>query len=262
MKLPSSFRGYDGREEYKKHLEQTRSNKGDPQKKPDMPPTITGVNLADQQMYLILEGRKHGTYEYPDILVSKKRSLQGKNWHELHTELQNAGDLMLTIRQYVDFLNLLHSGKAFDGAGRLASKQELDHILDDIVTARFPWQAEWLDAQFVKQGKIFNKSLYISYHRIKNDGTFEKVTEPLEECLMSDKTPGIDLSDWLARATSQGLPPPDTGDGDQYYWHPRDGTVAGFVASAGRASLSCNWLPRSSNSALGVFACAEGAPSR
>ncbi|MBS3083085.1 hypothetical protein J4454_04040, partial [Candidatus Pacearchaeota archaeon] len=67
--------------------------------------------------YLILEGRAHGSYEYPDTLIAKKRSMQSKKWQEAQDALKAEGKFMPTIRQYADFLNLLKSGNAYDGKG-------------------------------------------------------------------------------------------------------------------------------------------------
>ena len=213
----------------------------------------------NKEDYVILEGRTHGSYEYPDILVAKQRSLQGKNWHKAQEALEAEGRFMPTIRQYVDFLTLLKSGKAYDGAGKKINNQELDSILDDILTVRNPWRAEWLDASFSKQGQEF----YISYHRL-NQGKLEQVTEPLQECLMQDKTPGIDIESWLQNANEQGLPSQSTKQEKLYFLHPREGRVAGFGADSVRASLDCDGYPRGSGSALGVRECvsAEGAPEK
>ena len=84
------------------------------------------------------------------------------------------------------------------------------------------------------------------------DGTSQQVTEPLEDCLMRDKTPGIDLDYWLNNATSQGLPTQNIPDGDLWYWYPAIGTVAGFSVDSGGAVLYCVRFPQYSDSSLGV----------
>ncbi|HIH18259.1 MAG TPA: hypothetical protein HA282_01670 [Nanoarchaeota archaeon] len=198
--------------------------------------------------YLILEGRAHGSYEYPDTLIAKKRSMQSKKWQEAQDALKAEGKFMPTIRQYADFLNLLKSGNAYDGKGHAIAKSELDSILDEILELRNPYRAEHLDASFSKQGEQF----YITYHKFNSAGSLEQVQEPLQECLMQDKTPGIDLEDWFKKANEQGLPSPKTKKGSLYYWCPREGRVAGFDAYSGRAILNCDRDPLASYSALGV----------
>src|SRR3989338_2319580 len=74
--------------------------------------TNQGFNLSE---YLILDGRTYGTYSYPDLLVEKERSKLEKNWNQTQTELHNEGSYMSTIRQFVDLLSMLKSGKVYDG---------------------------------------------------------------------------------------------------------------------------------------------------
>ncbi len=69
-----------------------------------------------------------------------KTTHQGKNWKDSHSALNQEGAFMPTIRQFVDFLNLLRSGKAYDGRGKLVDKSKLDGILDEIYTVRDPWR--------------------------------------------------------------------------------------------------------------------------
>jgi hypothetical protein len=234
----------------------TESEEPKPEEKPDTKPKRTrkpkasvaksqGFNLSD---YLILDSRTHGTYSYPDLLVAKERSKFGKNWIDTQTELHNEGSYMLTIRQFVDFLTMLQSCKVYDGAGSQLRSQEVTKLLNDIIEVRDPWRSEHLDAKFNKAGDKFN----ITYHKIKQNGTLEEVTESLEDCLMTDKQPGIDLSSWLTNGTTQGLPKKDTSNGSIWYWSPRDDAVAGFDADAGRAVLVCDWDPDGANGSLGV----------
>jgi len=210
------------------------------------------ASIPSPEQYILLPGRAHGSYEYPDTLIAKGRSIQSKKWQEAQDALKAEGKFMPTIRQYADFLNLLKSGNAYDGEGHAIAKSELDSILDDIIPVRDPWRAEWLDASFSEQGEQF----YIKYHKFNSAGRLEQVQEPLQESLMQDKTPGIDLEDWLQNANEQGLPPPEAREGSLYYWYPKDGRVAGFVAFSGRADLDCDGGPQDSDSALGVRACA------
>ena len=206
------------------------------------------ASIPSPEQYILLPGRAHGSYEYPDTLIAKGRSIQSKKWQEAQDALKAEGKFMPTIRQYADFLNLLKSGNAYDGKGHAIAKSELDSILKDIITVRDPWRAEWLDASFSKQGEQF----YIKYHTFNSAGSLEQVTEPLQECLMQDKISGINLEDWLKKANEQGLPSPKAKQGRLYYWCPREGRVAGFDASSNGANLDCDWDPQTSNSALGV----------
>ena len=203
--------------------------------------------LKDQDLknYIILEGKSYGTYSYPDLLVSMEKTHFDNNWHQAHEELNKENEFMLTIRQYIDFINLLKSGNAFDGRGNKVHNNKLDSILDEILTVRDPWRAEHLDARFDVN--------FINYnHRVINGKLEAQTSEPLEDCLMTDKTSGISLDYWLKSATKQGLPPVNTPDGDLWYWHPRNDTVAGFYAGSSRVYLFCNKNPLGSDASLGV----------
>ena len=66
----------------------------------------------------------------------------------------------------------------------------------------------------------------------------------------------------LASFNKQGLP---TKEGNDFnYWFPRsnNNSVARFGANSDRAGLVCNGYPQFSDSALGVFVCAEGAAKK
>ncbi len=214
-----------------------------------IPPAPSPADIASPQNYLILDSHTYGSYSYPDLYVAKSLSHHGKNWYDSHAALHAEGFEMLTPRQFVDFLNLLKSGKAFDGKGNKVSSSELETLLKEITEQRSPWRAEWLDAKFEeKKGK-----LYINYeHRTFNGKLTAKNSEQLANYLAEDRTPGIDLGDYLKRATFQGMPPAKVKSGSLYYWSPADGWVARFRAGAAWVDLSCGDVPRGSGAALGV----------
>ena len=222
-----------------------------PAANPTNPPTPTKIPNPDT--YLILPEHTHGGYSYPDLLVPVARTHLNENWEQCSERVAQEGSLMLTPRQYADFLSHLRSGKVHDGTGARVDSGRINALLDDILTVRDPYRAEWLDAKFSKSGLV-RKSWSITYHKIKPDGTLERVTEPLHECLRDNKTPGIDLDYWLSHATTQGLPPKNNPSGSLYYWHPRDGAVVRFRAYFDRVRLDCDRNPQYSDGGLGVRA--------
>ncbi len=242
MKLPKKIFRIDPKEAYKIYLAEASK----PKKKPEQKATITPADIQDPESYIILEGRAHGSYSYPDILVSTGKDYHNQNWNQAHQSLHQNNEFMLTIRQSADFINLLKSGSAYDGKGNQLPKSKTNSILDEILKVRAPWRSEWLDSKFTKSGK----QLQITYHKIQPDGTIKETTEPLEECLMEDRK--INLDHWLNNANSQGLPVKNTPKGDVYYLHPREGYVAGLGVDSGRAYLSCGGVPRYSYSSRGV----------
>ena len=217
-------------------------------------PATPARNISDLENYLVLQGKTHGSYSYPDLLVSNERTHLGKDWNDTQKELRKEDSFMLTIRQFVDYLTLLKSGTAYDGSGKQVGKSKLDAMLSDIVEVKDPWKVEWLDA---KLGKYFGRNT-ITYHKIKTDGTLEEVTEPLADYLTASKRPGISLDYWLQDATSQGLPPGEFKIGNIWYSAPGDGTVAAFFAASDCAGLDCHRTPQYSDPTLGVRAVKRG----
>src|SRR3989344_5409991 len=152
-----------------------------------------------QESSIILPGKEYSNYSYPDLLVSMNRTYYkaGKDWYDSHKQLQSKDNFMLTIRQFVDFINLLKSGKVYNGLGKEISQRRIDSILDDVLAQRGPCRAEWLDTKF----KLVNDVLHINYnHRHVNGQLRPQNSKPLEECLMQDKLPGISLDHWLSNA--------------------------------------------------------------
>jgi len=247
------------------------------------PKTITPADIPNPESYLILEGKQYGTYSYPDLLVSMHRlgftDEAGRVAQKLGLSVQNTAqeqngvhyignvqhkqaiDLVkglnfipLTPRLYVDFLKEVSSGidgmAVYDGLGNQIPIEKLLALWNEIAEVRSPYRGEWLDASFSRNGS----GLQIVYHQILPDGSLKEVTAPLENCLMKDKQPGIDLHDWLNRANTQGLPPGDVKHGELDYWYPISEKVAGFGADSDEAVLCCFEDPGYSNASLGVRA--------
>ena len=179
------------------------------------------------------------------LYVAKERTLNRKDWSQTHKELHKQGLQMLTPLEFIEFIRYLKDGYQDRG--------EAEQILNEILTVRNPWRAEWLDAYF----KVINGELHIDYnHRIINGKLKPLNSELLEDCLMEDKAPGIDLDYWLKNPTKQGLPRKDTLDGDLYYQCPMKEYVP--VANLGTGSdgtlISFRWNPLYLHPSLGVHA--------
>ena len=216
-------------------------------------------NDIDLEKVVSLPRKTHGEYSYPETLVSMERSHFNKNWDDAHQALIAEGAYMLTIRQFVDFLSLLRSGNAFDGRGQSIDASKLIKIYNEITEVRGPWRSEWLDAKFAIDSKgIFGlkgKTRVIKYNYINDAGSLVTAVEPLSnDTLLEDKTPGIDISQWLSTADPYGLPTKLISRGQLYYWYPKDKRVAGFNADSDGAYLSCGRNPTISDPRLGVRA--------
>ncbi|MBU2523513.1 MAG: hypothetical protein KKE23_04485 [Nanoarchaeota archaeon] len=176
-----------------------------------------------------------------NLYLSKETSYKGKSWNECHEIMSKEDCFMPTIKHFVEFVKYLKTD--------YQDRKEAETILDEILAVRNPWRAEWLDGKFEKR----NKGLYLlSDHRFEKGKLKANYEQPLKDCLMEDKTPGIDLESYLKNANSQGLPSQKTKDGKLYYWFPRAGSVAGFDVYSGRADLYCDYVPGGRYVGLGV----------
>ncbi len=181
------------------------------------------------------------------IYMAKQRTHFGLNWYDCHKQLHKENLLMPTIPQFISYINYLKQNNDIKDA----TKQEIESILDDILTVRNPWRGEWLDADFK-----FEKELYIHYnHRTINGQLVPQNKELLTDYLTENKILGISLDDWLSNTNNHGLPKPDVKKGELYYMAPmRDNnSVARFNANSDGAGLNCNGDPNVSDASLGVF---------
>jgi len=184
------------------------------------------------------------------LYMAKERTHLGLNWNQTHEALQSERLKMPTIYEFRQFLKYLKENP--NGVSGSTSS-EVESILDDILTVRDPWRSEWLNARFEETNGKMNV-----HYLINSNGSLVDKTEVLEDCLMKDKTPGINLDYWINTPGKQNLPLKKNPKGNLYYWYPRNGAVARFDAYSDRADLNCYWVPTYTYSSLGVFACAEG----
>ena len=255
--------------------------------KKDTPLIISTIDISDPENYITLEGKTHGTgadaYEYPDMLVAMHRlgfnQDVGKAAEQLGISVGNTAKeysgsgpdyignikwkqaLMLNLtlngetlspRQFIDFLKLLESGKAFDGEGNKIRESRLSQILEEIVAVRKPWRAEWLDADFKifnAQGKIAKEGeLYLlTKHIIQGSELIPQYRANIEGKYLNSNSQ-IDKNSFneYGLAVRAGT--------DFYQWYPRtdNNSVAGFGAYSVRAVLNCDWGPDYSFASLGV----------
>ena len=195
------------------------------------------INVPNLKGYIYVHSIK--------LYVAKERISTRNNWYETHEELHKKGLQMLTIPEFIEFIKYLKDG--------YKDRKEAEQILDEILTIRSPQRAEWLDADF----KVINEKLHINYnHRTINGELKPRNSEPLEDCLMEAKTPGIDLEYWLNHPTKQGLPGKYTLNGNLYYRCPMkdNNSVAGLYVDSAGTALSCCWYTKELGPSLRVRA--------
>lgn len=193
------------------------------------------VNISNPRDYIILPGRRHGNYEYPNLLVSADKGYIG-NWEYAQSFLNKNKFFMLNLRQFVDFLNLLKSGSTFfnakpvyNGCGNKIDKTKVSSLYNYLTeSSSSAYQGEFLDNEI----KTLNGKQEMRYnHRLKEGKIFPLNVEPFEKCLTKGKpfleflgnnTTGIHLESWLENANSQGMPKENTESGFLHFY-PEDG---------------------------------------
>ena len=154
------------------------------------------------------------------LYVSKKRTLQDRNWDQCHKKLSKQGYRMPIILEFIKLLKY--------------AKDNAQDIYEDITAVRYPLRAEWLDAYFEQR----NNGLYVL---TENKTKAERLDN---DTLIEDRyDPGISLEDWLDNPTKQGLPRKDVKSGSLHYWHPINSRVARFGADSVGTLLVCDLDP-------------------
>ena len=233
MKLPNSFRGTDGESALRRILDSDGSHN-----EPERPTTISPKNVKDPKQWIILDD---------NYQISINRFHHNNNWDQTHKLLQNNNQYMpnLLDSNELDRQLLNHEARYADGS--LIPPKIQDEIFNERYKVRSPWRLEWLDAKFEQR----ENGLYLlTNHIVQPDNSLKPQTEELlEDTLMEDRTPGISLNNWIRNPNKYGLPKSNIKQGSLYYWHPRDGRVAGLSAGSGRA-LDCSGGPSGSGRAL------------
>jgi hypothetical protein len=183
-----------------------------------------------------------------NIYVAKQLTHLGKDWYESQKLLQQNNQRMITIPEFIEFLNCLKSD---------LNNREYLEIYRDITELKGTNNSEWLDARF---GKNTDNTLNIRFHKYQSNSNnnilASEHTESLEDktmILIRNKTT-ISLDDYLQRKhTAQGLPTTECDRGSLYYVFPSNNSVATFEYETAIA-LNCSQDPSWTNQSLGVRA--------
>ncbi len=192
-------------------------------------------HIIDLSQYLFLE--KQGIY------ASKKRFFHSHNNEQMHQALHQEKARMIILPEFWPLYHALKSGKAFDGTGQQLATAETNHLLNELAEKRSPWRAERIDAFFTQEnGQWF-------YHTLREPtatGLVAKMREPLQPSLREDCF--IDPTAY----NRQGSPTQKSDSSEIKFWHPRNNSVAWFVANSDGVILDCSRHPGLSYSGLGV----------
>lgn len=212
-----------------------------------------------------------------NLYVAKQRTHLGKDWFECHKLLQEKGERMLILPEFIEFLKCLKS----------SNNQEYLEIYKDITKVGRSPRGEWLDADFkVKDNKPhINYNHILNYNHIDTNGILiprnsqilDKNTLMqgrhicLEYYLIGNHNNlmhdiDISLEDYLINNhTSQGLPSKKVKkvrSGSLTYWHPKseisnDDSVVRFYADSCWVHFGCTRNPSVEGEGVGVRAAKQ-----
>ena len=199
---------------------------------------------------------KNGFIYVPSInlYVAKKRSLQGLNWSDTHKKILSEGlGRMPTPNETWDLIKYAKTNLNNSG---------LRTIYDDILktTPQNTWHGEWQNAKFSKDQGITYVQRVISLD--KRGELVYSNREKLDDCLMEDCWAEFNSSNKQGLLTRKHSSSSYAQGDNIYFWFPREGGVARFVANSDGAVLDCFRYPSYSYSVLGVRLVREATPRK
>lgn len=239
IKLPDSVR-WDGRERsVDGAMERVLKEDKNPMPKPEQP--ITNAPNLDDYIYV----------PSINLYVAKERDLNGLTWDQAIDKIYTQGIKVAEKRAEMPTPFEFMTSIKYLLAGNIQGLAETERqaILDDILKVG-DYRGNWLNAKFVKKAGGFN-DFGIETSMFNSSGKPIKKIAPLEQCLWQDCWADVNSGN------NQGLLTKCYGSSYEqgknvYFWYPRKGFVARFVAGSDGAALGCYWRPDGSDPSLGV----------
>ncbi|MDO8556038.1 MAG: hypothetical protein Q7R96_02585 [Nanoarchaeota archaeon] len=219
---------------------------------------------------LILPGNFDGNQyvQIPNttLVIAKAETHKGKNWNDTHNALGGEGLFMPTPAIFLKYFASLKdsaSGKTnlYDGRGQLITAVEAQDLWKYASSGHRGGCWTWLDAYFEKDSQ--EKMWVKTDHRASNGRNGGLTNRRISLDVPVDEEGFVKL-----KFTSLGMPKEKSeANGYQagkniYFYPPTNESVARFGALSDWADLSCGGDPSDGGVGLGVFACAEGTPTK
>ena len=253
MKPKTTIFGIDTQEAYRKVMAEPEE-----EKKPERTNPLSIKANINAKDYIRIPGS--------NTVISRNELHKGLNWENTHYALADNGLFMPPPSLFMPFyINVRDASQGkitlYTADNAPIPRDEAEDLWKYLSSGHRNGCWTWLDAKFQNTSQ---KGMIEFSHNVEGDKSNRKLvgcSEFLEDCI--EEACFVDLE-----FNSQGLPVKKSqaqkySQGENiYYYHPRDGRVARFVADSVRALLDCIRNPAYSISSLGVFACAEGAPKK
>lgn len=207
--------------------------------------SLTHVDtLYDFSTYVLLPEKKHGDYEYPNMLVAMQLRRCLVSFADAQRAVQRLGAVLLTVRQYADLLRLVTSGEPIYNGMQQPLSPEQEKILRDQILSPPQGRGELLDGYFFMNGG----QMFLASHRLQHSKPHLDSSLVTGHYQRDDLPASLSLHAWLSTATLQGLPGQNAETihlpGDKlplYYWSPQDNAAMLFCAGSGGLTLSCRY---------------------
>ncbi|MBS3053216.1 MAG: hypothetical protein J4469_01825 [Candidatus Aenigmarchaeota archaeon] len=224
-------------------------------------------HMLDDGYFVPSIGHSH-VYEYPDLLVPMDKDYYGANWKQAHESLSRNNELMLTPRQFFDFIELLKSGTAYDGEGGKLDQESTDEVLGKIFNSGKDFEGEWLDAEFsIDRVNIYDTSQdrlrMACQHEIYPIGLYARKIYPVSRDRLKRLIPLYGEAIDLSTLDSIGLPTRTSNDVN--FIGPCGGPrkprpVAGFLSLDSTHLYCCGVGPDEAYPYIGVRRAKERKP--
>jgi hypothetical protein len=238
-----------------------------------IPKTFMGVPVSKETLEKVLAGNStpvtrddnpsqvtptNGWLYVPSIGMEFSPDLDGlgTNWYDSHKLAKSKGLIMPSPEETWALI--------FEAKAHL-DKPEFRKLYEFFTrkTPKNTWHSEWQDAFFKEEnGKMF-KSRFKGLNA-KGEPEFDNPVDITRTYLTSDGYANVSQK---SNITAQGLcnvadSRTNYVEGENFYfWYPRNGAVARFIANSDRAYLYCSRNPTSTDAGLGVRLARRVAPS-
>lgn len=238
IKLPKTWMGKDGKEEYERIVNSK-----------DIEKPIKQVSFNENII-------KSDYIQIPNqnFAIAIAETDFNLNYVEANKSVLNRGLFVPCADEFMIFHNHIldcykNKKPIFDAAGNPAPESTKKDLYSQLTSKCWIW----LNGQFHLSGNKRTIEKIIGLDANNNLLTKE---EPLEECLMEDcyiDFRGLNRQG-LALNNSRYLGQKYVKGGNIFFYYPRNNSVAGFGADSGRAGLYCSGDPSYGSSGLGVRA--------
>ncbi len=247
-----------------KHLEWTPATGSPPPGNTGTTPPARGTSLIYPRHVIDNPQSYIQVPQYQGLVIATAETHKGLNMFDTLEALVTEQLYMPPVPHFMRHrLNLKEAG--LDKTRKLLYADETE-VAEDVAVDLWKYVSSghrkgcwtWLNSQFKEEGGIWyiENNLTVA---TDSDGKKSLIGErqPLDCSIREDCYVNFDANE-QGFPTSKAPTQKYEADNNNYFYHPRNGAVARFLAASDRSDLDCGGNPDVRYSSLGVFACAAG----